>query len=183
MNSPIFKSIGIGNLDAAYIFFFLLLLIIILAVLIIMQQKKITKLNKSYLKFMAGKNAASLEEEIGTIFHDIKSLKNTGNKNTADINKIQKNLMICYQKVGIVRYDAFREMGGKLSFSIALLDKNNNGFLLNSVHSTTGCYTYTKEIQDGKCYIDLGDEEQEALKKAMSSEAEQEKSITDNQNA
>lgn len=58
-------------------------------------------------------------------------------------------------------------MGGKLSFSLALLDENNNGFILNSVHSTEGCYTYTKEIKNGECAISLGEEEQQALDMAI----------------
>ena len=69
--------------------------------------------------------------------------------------------------MGIVKYDAFNQMGGKLSFSLALLDENNNGFILNSVHSTDGCYSYTKEIENGVCKISLGEEEEKALNIAM----------------
>ena len=58
-------------------------------------------------------------------------------------------------------------MGGQLSYSIALLDEDNNGFLLNSVHSTDGCYSYSKEIRNGKCSLELGEEEQMALNEAM----------------
>jgi len=72
-----------------------------------------------------------------------------------------------FQKVGIVKYDAFQQMGGKLSFSLALLDQNNDGFILNSVHSSEGCYSYTKEIKNGECSISLGSEEEVALNKAM----------------
>lgn len=54
-----------------------------------------------------------------------------------------------------------------LAFSLALLDENDNGFILNSVHSTEGCYTYTKEIKAGLCEISLGDEEKKALDIAM----------------
>ena len=72
-----------------------------------------------------------------------------------------------FQKIGIVKYDAFRQMGGNLSFCLALLDENNNGFIMNSVHSTDGCYTYTKEIANGQCEIDLGTEEKKALSMAM----------------
>ena len=64
-------------------------------------------------------------------------------------------------------FDAFNQMGGKLSFCLALLDENNNGFILNSVHSTEGCYSYTKEIQNGICEISLGNEEEKALNMAM----------------
>ena len=72
-----------------------------------------------------------------------------------------------FQKVGIVKYDAFQQMGGKLSFSLALLDQNNDGFILNSVHSSEGCYSYTKEIKNGECAISLGSEEEKALDIAM----------------
>ena len=67
----------------------------------------------------------------------------------------------------MVKYDAFKQMGGRLSFSLALLDENNNGFILNSVHSSDGCYSYTKEIKNGGCEISLGEEEEQALKIAM----------------
>ena len=58
-------------------------------------------------------------------------------------------------------------MGGQLSFSLALLNENNDGFVLNSVHSTDGCYSYTKEIKNGESAISLGEEEKLALDKAM----------------
>ena len=72
-----------------------------------------------------------------------------------------------FQKIGIVKYDAFNQIGGQLSFSLALLDENDNGFILNSVHGAEGCYLYTKEIKNGMCEISLGDEEREALNMAM----------------
>ena len=72
-----------------------------------------------------------------------------------------------FQKVGIIKYDAFNQMGGKLSFSLALLNENDDGFILNSVHSSDGCYSYTKIIKNGKCDINLGEEEKQALDMAM----------------
>lgn len=167
MSSSILSSIGLGNLDVFYIFIFLLVLIIVLFVLVCLQATSLKKLKKTYNKFMKGKNAGSLEEEIAILFEDIRTLKSQNKTNAMNIDQLQRNQKICYQKVGIVRYDAFREMGGKLSFSIAMLDKEDNGFIMNSVHSSTGCYTYTKEIQNGMSGIDLGDEEKEALQKAM----------------
>ena len=54
-----------------------------------------------------------------------------------------------------------------MSFCLALLDKRNNGFIINSVHSSDGCYTYTKEIRGGNCSIALGEEEEQALNAAI----------------
>ena len=75
-----------------------------------------------------------------------------------------------YKKVGIVKYDAFNEMGGKLSFALAMLDKSNNGYVINAIHSREGCYTYAKEIVRGESFITLGEEEKKALEKAVNSD-------------
>ncbi len=71
-----------------------------------------------------------------------------------------------FQKAGIVKYDAFEDTGGNMSFALALLTKKNNGFIFNCVHGGEGCYTYLKEIVKGESYVALGKEEQEALDKA-----------------
>ena len=63
----------------------------------------------------------------------------------------------------MVKYDAFQEMGGKFSFSLAMLNEEDDGFVINAVHSREGCYTYIKEIVGGNSIIVLADEEQEAL--------------------
>ena len=80
---------------------------------------------------------------------------------------IIKRLNESFQKMGLVKYDAFKEMGGKLSFALAMLDQENSGFVLNAIHSREGCYTYIKEIIDGNSVIVLSEEEQEALSNAM----------------
>jgi hypothetical protein len=134
---------------------------------VVIQHFKLNKIKKAYEKFMRGKNVRSLENEIAGLFEDIDFLKKSFQKSDVDMKEIKQNLLIAFQKVGIVHYDAFREMGGKLSFSIALLNSNNDGYILNSVHSTEGCYTYTKEVVGGSSYITLGEEEKEALTKAM----------------
>ena len=94
-------------------------------------------------------------------------MKNSTEKNKKDIRNLYKQIEAAYQKMGLVKYDAFDQMGGQLSFSLALLDENDNGFILNSVHSAEGCYSYTKEIKNGVSAISLGTEEAEALAIAM----------------
>lgn len=163
MNSRLLERIGLGNLDIAYILIGFLVIIITLMILVIVQIVKTSKLKKRYEKFMRGKEVKSLEQEIIGLYEDNKFLKITTEKNKADIRKLYKKLESAFQKVGLVKYDAFKQMGGQLSFSLALLDENNNGFILNSVHSAEGCYSYTKEIKRGECKIALGEEEKQAL--------------------
>ena len=76
--------------------------------------------------------------------------------------------MMTYNKMAVVKYDAFREMGGNMSFVLAMLTEKNDGFVLNTMHSSReGCYTYVKTIQNGQCEVLLSEEEKEALAKAM----------------
>lgn len=86
------------------------------------------------------------------------------------IESIFENLQHVYQKTGLVKYDAFREMSGKLSYAVALLDKEDNGILVNSMYSREGCYSYVKTISGGKCSIEMSEEEQKALKIAVNKE-------------
>ena len=166
--SKLLNMLGMGWLDPAYIAIFFFLLFVVLLVLQIIQMSKYNKLKEAYDLFMEGNEGKSLEDQFGRLFTDIRELKSSSWKARRDIDSLLSNIESCYQKMGLVKYDAFHEMGGRLSFALCMLDKNDNGYLVNSVHSNNGCYTYTKEIVEGQCAIDLGNEEKEALSQAIS---------------
>jgi hypothetical protein len=79
------------------------------------------------------------------------------------IEAVQNRSLIKY---GIVKYDAFEDVGGKLSFALALLDNTDTGFVLNAIHSKENCFLYIKEVMNGESYIILSDEEIHALRQA-----------------
>ena len=160
------NQIGFGSFDLGYLAIgiaVLAILVLILFILLIVQIIKTNKLKKRLNRFLLGKEGTSLEEDIIGLFEDNKFLKNSTEKNKKDIQALFKRLESVYQKMGLVRYDAFKQMGGQLSYSLALLDENNNGFIINSIHSTEGCYSYSKEIRNGENNISLSAEEEEAL--------------------
>ncbi len=167
MGSEIFSAIGLEGLDLFWIFLFFLILIIVLFVLLILQNSRMKKLQHSYERFMTGRNAKSLEQSMVKLFEDVNKLKFYANKHEKRIKVLYDKVRSCYQKSSIIKYDAFSEMGGELSFVIAMLDEEDNGYIINSVHSSNSCYIYTKEIKNGQSFIDLGKEEQEALDKAV----------------
>lgn len=167
MNYNLLNDMGLGNLDLTYLFIGAFAAIIILLIIVIVLCVNLGRLSKKYKKFMGGKNAKSLEKDIMGLYEDNRLIKASMEKNRKDIENLYRKLEGTFQKIGIVKYDAFAQMGGQLSFSLALLDENDNGFILNSVHSTEGCYSYTKEIKNGLCDISLGDEEKKALDIAM----------------
>ena len=166
MESPIMEAIGI---DPIIYIVLLFILVIVLAVLFIIQTNRYRRLEDRFIAFMMGEDGASLEEKMAFLFKDVRKLKEHDLIHKNDIKDIKRTLLTCFQKVGIVKYDAFREMGGQLSFSIAMLDQKDNGFVMNSVHSASSSYVYTKEIENGLCAIELSGEEKEALRIAMNS--------------
>lgn len=153
--------------DSDYIIIGLAVFSLILLILLIVNITQINSLKKRYKIFMSGKSAKSLEDTLIKRLDQVDTLLAANSANEKNIKKIFANMKNTFQKVGLVKYDAFHEMGGKLSFSLALLNETNDGFVMNAVHSREGCYTYIKEIIDGNSIIVLADEEKEALEMAM----------------
>lgn len=164
MESKILNALGI---DPAYIFIFMLIMLFVLFLLYVNVNVKYNRLKSNYQTFMRGKDGKSLEESMKDGFSDVESVLKFTKQNRQDIKEINKKLITTYSKVGIVKYDAFNEMGGKLSFSLAMLDGNDSGWVINAMHSREGCYTYVKEIVKGESFVELAEEEAEALDKAM----------------
>ena len=133
--------------------------LVILLVLLIVALSKIGKLKKQYNVFMEGKKF----ENMDFINDELKKIQGR-------LELIDENLLKTYQKVAIVKYDAFKEIGGTLSFVLVLLTKDNDGFILNSMHSNSeGCYTYIKEVKSGEVFVALSEEERQALEQAKES--------------
>ncbi|MGN0342259.1 MAG: DUF4446 family protein [Roseburia sp.] len=158
------KYLGI---EADYIIIGLAVLVLVLFILCIVNIVQMKKLKKNYKIFMSGKDAKTLEEVLTKRLNQVDALMEANKKNETDIQQILETLKGTFEKIGLVKYDAFNEMGGKLSFSLAMLNQKNDGFIINAMHSREGCYTYIKEIIGGNSIINLSDEEKEALDMAV----------------
>ncbi|MCD8152842.1 MAG: DUF4446 family protein [Clostridiales bacterium] len=148
----------------------LAVIVVILLIIVLVNAVKTTKMRKSYKLFMEGKNGQSLENILQSRLKQVEHLMDAEEENKEQIQIIMDHLDHTYQKIGLVKYNAFEEMGGKLSFSLALLNRKNDGFILNAMHSREGCFTYIKEVIDGNPIIMLADEEREALDMALKDE-------------
>lgn len=141
--------------------------IIILLLLNIISQFRISKITKKYNRLVKGVDSGSLEELIldhidrvdivGEALVDIKDF----------CSDLDSRLKTAVQKVGFVRYNAFREMGNDLSFSIAMMDDKLNGFVITSIYGRDECNTYAKSIINGKSKYNLSVEEIQAIDRAM----------------
>lgn len=162
--SGILERMGI---DPIYLFAILFILQLVIIVLLIILNSRYRHLQKSYATFMKGRNGKNLEKSIFKRFDELEKIAELVKENEKEIKNIRKKMENHYQKAGIVKYDAFHEMGGNLSFALTMLDENNNGWIFNAMHSREGCYTYIKEIVKGESYIELSEEEQQCLEKTI----------------
>ena len=161
----VYQTTGI---DAAYILIGMAAVLLILLILIIAALCKLKKLNRKFDRFMRGKDAESLEDTILSCIEKNEQIDQMNQLLREDIIGLRKNQRITYQKMGMVKYNAFREMSGDLSYALALLDQEENGFIINSVYAKEGGYSYIKEIIKGESSILLSEEEKAALEKAKS---------------
>ncbi len=150
-----------------YVIIGLAALVLIMMILLIVFIVQMSKLKKRYKIFMQGNDAKSLEDTLVYRLEQVDELIEANASNERNIDTIFNNMQGCFQKLGLVKYDAFNEMGGKLSFSLCMLNEKNSGYIINAMHSREGCYTYVKEIIDGNSIIQLADEEQQALDQAL----------------
>lgn len=164
MEQSILMNLGF---DPVYIIIGMAVAIIVLVVLFIVCIIKQNRLYRRYDVFMRGKDAESLEDIIMDQMQLIKELKAEDRANKDTIRVTNRNMRASFQKYGMVKYNAFKGMGGNLSFVMAMLDYTNTGFILNSVHSREGCYLYIKEVDRGQTEVVLGSEEKEALEQAL----------------
>lgn len=142
--------------------------ILILLIMCIVLIGKNSSLKRKYETFMKDAEGKSLEESFQKKFKNMDFINEKIKEMDTHLNGIDDNLMKTYQKVGIVKYDAFKEVGGTLSFVLTMLTKENDGFIMNSMHSNKeGCYIYIKEVKAGEVFVNLSEEESQSLEQAI----------------
>ena len=159
--------------DSDYVIIGLVVLVIILLIVTITNSVRMKNLKKNYKIFMSGNSAKNLEDTLIKRLEQVDFLLDGNAANEKNVKILSKKMNQTYQKMGLIKYDALNEMGGKLSFSLAMLDEKNDGYIINAMHTREGCYTYIKEIVDGNSIIVLSEEEQKALNRAMGKETEE----------
>ncbi len=164
MQSGILESIGF---DPGIILVLMMVLMVFVLLYLVRVSMKLTRFLKRYRIFIRGKDAVSLEKAFAQKFLEVDRLVEVTKNQSIEISHLKDILTKTTNKIGIVKYDAFPDVGGKLSFALAMLDESNSGFVLNAIHSREGCYTYVKEIVKGESYIVLGQEEKDALRQAV----------------
>ena len=150
-------------------FLIIILLISVLSIiLLILNHLKLTKLKNEYSEFMKKLgNGKNIDENLKVYMDRVQKVEDLNKEIIQYCERLDKTVDTCIQKIGIVRYNAFKDVGSNLSFTLALLDNNNNGVVLNGIYSRDNSNIYAKPIKDGKSEYILSDEEKEAIEKAI----------------
>ena len=160
----IFARIGI---DQGILVLLLMVLVLILIVVFLNVSLALHRLNRKYTMFMKGADGQSLERMFSQKMKEFERLARAKEVNSLELRQMKSVLKKTPTKYGIVKYDAFDDVGGKLSFALAMLDAENTGFILNAIHSRDNCFFYIKEIVNGESYTLLSSEETDALRQAV----------------
>lgn len=149
----------------------LIIVILILFILYISNMVKLSKLRKSYKEFMKRLgNGNNVEEMLKKYMQSVDKVEKENKELENYCKEIDKNMGKCLQKIGMVRYNAFQDTGSDLSFTLALLDEDNSGVVLNGIYSREMSNIYAKPVENGKSPNTLSEEEKEAIKKAIEKE-------------
>lgn len=129
--------------------------------------KRVSGLKRRYGRMMLGTDAGNVEDLMQEYKRRIDENRTQINDISNNLDRIGNTLRNCTQRVGIVRYKAFRDTGSDLSFSVALLDGHNNGVVISSIYGRSESIVYAKPVLNGQSAYTLTEEENEALQKAI----------------
>jgi len=152
-----------------YIMFSLIIAISVLVIWQLIMTFKYIKLRKKYNTYMQCSNGRSMEEKIDTYYNEFDAINIAIKDLDSQLSELAHKNKHNFSKIGFVRFTAFSDVGSDLSFAIALMDSNNNGFVLSSIYGRDDNRFYAKFIENGESKYRLSEEEELAIKKALNS--------------
>ena len=155
------------QLFSTYIMIGLSVIVIILFIIVLVQGKAINNIESRYKKMMRGTSTQNLEELIINNLDSINESEEKSKECLKEIEELKKKTKSCVQKIAITRYKAFEDIGSDLSFSIAMLDENNDGLILTGIFGRNESTTYAKPVDKGISRYDLSEEELDVLNEAI----------------
>ena len=132
----------------------------------IWSQLRLRAFNKDLLLVRSGSDEHSLVASVASQVRAVDGLRNEAADVQSALTIAQRDINAALRHVSVVRYDAFGDMGGRLSFSAALLDDNGDGVLLTSIHGHTESRMYIKTVTRRKADGRVSPEELEAIANA-----------------
>ncbi len=146
-------------------------IIFVIFILYIINCIKLYRMRKDYKTFLNRLgNGTNVEDMLKQYMDKVEEVNCKNQELMVYCNKLDKDMVSCIQKVGIVRYSAFKDMGSDLSFALALLDEENSGVVLNGIYSREMSNIYAKPVTKGTSTYSISEEEKQAIDIAIRSE-------------
>lgn len=146
----------------------LLAFIIILFILYISSLSNLKRIRNNYSNFIKKLgNGNNLDEMLHEYIKKVDSVEAKNQEIVSYCKAMDNNIKICSQKMGLVRYNAFKDTGSDLSFALAILDDYNNGIVLNGIYARDSSNIYAKPVENGESKYVLSNEEKEAISRAI----------------
>ena len=154
--------------DNFLIIFAILLIVLLISYVVLII--KTSNLNKRYKQFMTKLgNGKNIEEDLENYMYRVEKVERQNSELHLICKEMGNQLSGCVQKIGIVRYNAFKDTGSDLSFALALLDEDNTGVVMNGIYSREMSNIYAKPVEKGKSPYTISEEEKLAIDKAINS--------------
>lgn len=161
LDPEIVSALAIGSAAGA-----LIALVLALVALV-----KLRRMRRQYLVLQDGGDGESFVEAVARKTAAVDLLRNEVSALSSDVTGLRVDLSDALRHVAVVRYDAFNDMGGRMSFSAALLDDAGDGVVISSINGRTETRTYAKGVKGGASDALLSPEEEQAITYARQSHA------------
>ncbi|MBQ2917571.1 MAG: DUF4446 family protein [Clostridia bacterium] len=141
---------------------------LLLLILYVCNLLSLKKINRNYKKFMKKiGNGNNIEETLERYISRVEEATSENKEILQYCQRLDKEISLCVKKIGMVRYNAFKDTGSDLSFALAMLNDKNDGVLLNGIYSREMSNIYAKQVKEGKTSSQISEEEKQALEIAL----------------
>lgn len=141
--------------------------VVALIALVVYLNSRVNKLEKKYIELILDAKGNNIEELLMKKLSDVNKVKKDMDELNLRYAEMRHKLSSCIQKVGIIRYNAFEDMGSDLSFAISLLDEKNDGVVFSSTYGREDFRCYAKPVVGGKSEYNFSKEEEKLIANSM----------------
>jgi hypothetical protein len=129
--------------------------------------RELKRVRRMFRVFMTGSDSKNLEESLLEMSQRVTNLEEDRSIHSKNIRDLERKLSYAVQRVGMVRFNAFSDAGGELSFAVAMLDSEGSGIVVSSIYGRAEARVYGKSVVKGKASMHLSAEEENAIAQAM----------------
>ena len=156
---------------SVFLFLALTIFCIVLLIMCISLFTKIKRIDEKRGMVLPENSLGNIQDTLKNHSQLLSELSNKLDQITNIQNKLSLKVDNCIQHIGLVRFNAFDDVGGEQSFALTLLDENQNGIIISNIYGRQDTRVYAKNVKAGKCERTLSDEETKAINIAMNNQS------------